>query len=455
MSRKRATDLSQEEHARDLFYRLAERLQAGTRTGETLFCELRAEHSDFARINRNRIRQAGALRHARLHLRLIEDQRQAEASGNLSGDPVQDFAEARTLLRQLRQRLRHLPADPYLQFSTEPTRSNQWPEADPCDAETAVADILGAAEGLDLVGIWASGEVTLGLASSIGHRHWHVSRSFCFDWSCHGPQGGAVKGSHGGLHWDPAPVRARLEAMRAQLAILSRPPQPLAPGRYRAWLAPMAVAELIQMLAWDGFDLKAQRTRQSPLLRLLDGQTRFDPRLSLHELHGISGTALLPRFTSEGYLRPERLTLIDAGSPGVPLVDARAGKEYGLPVNAASGSPESLAMTPGDLPSADVLSALGDGLLIGNLWYCNWSDPNACRVTGMTRFGTYWVADGAIVAPVAPMRFDDSLYALFGEHLQALGAESELLLSAETYGGRSLSSMRLPGALVGAMAFVL
>ncbi len=455
MSAQPLHNQEREINARDCFYTLTERLQAETRADETLFCELEAERSDFVRLNHNRIRQAGEVRHASLHLRLFEDHRQAEASCDLSGELAHDFDQARALLRQLRQRLRHLPADPYLQFSTEPTRSDHWPSAPLTDAGAAVEDIMTAAEGLDLVGIWASGEITAGLSSSVGHRHWHISRSFHLDWSCHGEGNRAVKGSHAGLNWDSAPVRERLAAMRAELDILARPPRQLSPGRYRAWLAPMAVAELTAMLAWDGFDLKSQRTRQTPLLQLLDGQAQFDPRFSLHERHGAAGTGLLPVFTSEGYLRPECLTLIDRGAAGSPLVDARAGKEYSVPVNAASGYPESLAMDPGDLSTDQILAALGSGLLIGNLWYCNWSDPNCCRVTGMTRFGTYWVENGAIVAPVTPMRFDDSLFGLFGDRLEALAAETQLLLSAETYGKRSLASADLPGILLGGITLTL
>ena len=441
--------------ARDCFYAIAERLQAEARVDETLFCELEAEQSDFVRLNCNRIRQAGEVRHASLQLRLIEDDRQAEASCDLSGDLAHDFDQARVLLRQLRLRIRHLPPDPHLQFSEDASRSDRWASEPLADAGAAVEAIMGAAEGLDLVGIWASGEITHGLASSVGHRHWHVSRSFHFDWSCHGADDRAVKGSYAGLQWDATPVRERLASMREELDILARPAKRLLPGRYRAWLAPMAVAELTDMLAWDGFDLKSQRTRQSPLLRLLDGEEHFDPRVCLREVHGADGTGLLPAFTSEGFLRPETLTLIECGEAGSPLVDARAGKEYGLPVNAASGYPESLAMASGELAADQVLSALGTGLLIGNLWYCNWSDPNYCRVTGMTRFGTYWVENGVIVAPVEPMRFDDSLYSLFGERLAALGAETQLLLSAQTYGGRSLESTKLPGLLVDGMDFAL
>jgi predicted Zn-dependent protease len=136
-------------------------------------------------------------------------------------------------------------------------------------------------------------------------------------------------------------------------------------------------------------------------------------------------------------------------------VDARGGREYGEVVNAASDAPESLSLEPGDLPMAEMLERLGTGLWIGNLWYCNWSDMNDCRITGMTRFGTFWVEDGEIRGPVAVMRFDDSLYHLLGDRLEGLTRERELLLSAETYDGRSNASALLPGVLVGGIELAL
>lgn len=449
------TQRSREETAQESFFALGERLQAEIRVDETLFCELEAEHSEFVRLNANRIRQAGQIQRSRLRVRLIEPARQAEAQCDLNGDLARDFDRARALLRQLRQRLRHLPEDPWLTFSTESSVSNRWPGVPMVETDAAVQDILSAAEGLDLVGLWSSGELTSGLMSSLGHRHWHVSRGFQFDWSCHGSADRAVKGQQAGVRWNPAPVRARLADMRAELELLAHPRKTLAPGRYRAWLAPMAMAELIEMLAWDAFDLKNQRTRQTPLLQLLDGERQFAPQFTLSERHGEAGTGLLPSFTSEGFVRPDVVTLIDRGRPGMPLVDARASREYGQPVNAASGTPESLVLEPGELTADQQLAELGTGLLIGNLWYGNWSDPNSARVTGMTRFGTYWVENGALVAPVAPMRFDDSLYQLFGERLLALGAEAPLLMSTDSYDGCSYQSLRVPGALVEGLTLTL
>ena len=79
----------------------------------------------------------------------------------------------------------------------------------------------------------------------------------------------------------------------------------------------------------------------------------------------------------------------------------------------------------------------------------------AFEKAGMTRFGTYWVEGGELIAPVSVMRFDDSLYHLFGDRLVGLTRERDLLLSAETYGGRSSESCLLPGALVDGLTLTL
>jgi len=149
--------------------------------------------------------------------------------------------------------------------------------------------------------------------------------------------------------------------------------------------------------------------------------------------------------------------LIEAGALVGSLVSPRTAREFGLAANGANGheSPEALSISGGDLPKCDALAALDIGLAIGNLWYLNYSDRPACRMTGMTRFATFWVENGKVVAPVNVLRFDDTLYRMLGSKLEALTAETELLLDAETYGERGLRSVRLPGALVSEMAFTL
>ncbi len=166
---------------------------------------------------------------------------------------------------------------------------------------------------------------------------------------------------------------------------------------------------------------------------------------------------LAPHFDSSGFTKPDEVVLIDQGRVADYLVSPRSAQEYGVPTNGASTweSPESIAVAPGRLASRDALAALDTGLYIGNLWYLNFSDRAACVTTGMTRFGTFWVQGGELVAPVNVMRFDDSLFQLLGDKLVDLTDTAELVLDASSYGARSTASARLPGALIEEMTFTL
>ena len=73
----------------------------------------------------------------------------------------------------------------------------------------------------------------------------------------------------------------------------------------------------------------------------------------------------------------------------------------------------------------------------------------------MTRFATFWVQHGVIQAAVEVMRFDETIYRMLGENLIGLTAERELVLDPGTYGARSTTSARLPGALVEDFTFTL
>ena len=263
----------------------------------------------------------------------------------------------------------------------------------------------------------------------------------------------AVKSGYAGATWDPAELRARMAAARRDLAVLGRPMKTLTPGQYRTWLTPSAVNELLGLAnGWGGFSARAIRTSQSPLLGLWEGRDRFSPLLTITE-NAAGGVA--PRFDEEGWIRPDHLALVTGGGPGAPLVSSRSAREYDLPANGAAGDEAgiSLDVAAGDV--ADPARALDTGLWVGALWYTNWSNRFAGRATGMTRFATFWYEGGEPVAPVAAMRFDDSLYRTFGSELVGLGRAREVQLSASTYFRRSSESAVLPGALIGSFALTL
>jgi predicted Zn-dependent protease len=214
--------------------------------------------------------------------------------------------------------------------------------------------------------------------------------------------------------------------------------------------------EVAQLLCWGGFSARALATKQGSLARMHGGTdaVRLDPRVTIREA---SSEGVAPAFQGEGFTRPKSVPLIDAGRLVGSLVSPRTAREFDLEANGANGyeSPEALSMSGGGLAARDALAALGTGLYVGNLHYLNYSDRPACRMTGMTRFATFRVENGKIVAPVDVLRFDDTIYRMLGTNLEALTAETELLLESGTYCERALASVRLPGALLSELEFTL
>ncbi|MBI6976035.1 MULTISPECIES: TldD/PmbA family protein [Pseudomonas] len=411
------------------------------------------EASEFVRFNHAQVRQAGQVQQASLNLKLINDGRHADLGITLSGEAELDRQRLANGLQQLRETLPLLPPDPYLLLNPDAWHNHNEQLRPLPELAQVLDDISQAADGVDLVGFYAAGPISRGFASSTGAFGWHRANSFNFDFSLFHANGEAVKASYAGHTWNSAEFAARFQQAREQLAFLGRPLHTLAPGQYRAYLAPAALEEIISIITWGGFSAQAIASKGSSLQRLYAGDQLLSPLVTVDEQ--ISGS-LSQAFSTEGYPR-EDVTLINAGKAEGQLVNSRSAAEYGLSTNGASSdeSPSALQMAAGSLAQADILKQLGTGLYISNLWYLNYSDLPAARLTGMTRFATFWVENGEIQAPVSTMRFDDSVYQLLGSQLEALTADRELLLSASTYDQRNTASNLLPGVLVKRLTLTL
>jgi predicted Zn-dependent protease len=438
----------------DYFHSVADRLTARLRGDEIFTCHLSSERSDFARFNGAAVRQVGSIAQQRLRVDWIDGRRQVTGWTTLAGDPSLDEARLERLVGDLRDGLSVLPDDPHLLYasevrSSERIRPNRLPPAD-----QAIEEVLNAAGNRDLVGIYAAGDRYFGFANSLGQRNWYANHSFNLDWSFHHTADKAVKGSYAGTEWCADQLANRFARATEELHALRQPERSIDPGHYRVYLAPAALLDIFDVLAWGGFGLRAHRTRTTPLLRLAEGQVALHPSIEVREntADGIGAD-----FQAQGFLRPDSVTLIAEGRKRDSLVSPRSAAEYAVATNGAndSESPESIDLRAGSLATDRILGELGTGIYISNLWYLNYSDRRACRTTGMTRFATFWVERGHVVAPLSVMRFDESVYRMLGENLIGLTAEREELLDTDTYDSRSTRSARLPGALVDDFHFAL
>lgn len=438
----------------DYFYSVADVLATLLGDKEIFTCAFAGEISDFIRFNHTRVRQAGRVTQQSIALDLIEGRHHAAAELTLTGELATDRSRLKDLVKELRYIRTQVPEDPFLCYatevrSTEQVHPNRFPEG-----PEMVEAILESASGHDLVGIHAAGAIHAGFANSFGQRNWYSRPSFNLDWSLYWREDKAVKAQYAGFEWEVETLRGRMATAVEQLELVTRPAHILTPGRYRVYLTPVALGEIIGLVGWGGFSLRAHHTGITPLRRMVEEGISLNPVVTLTE-NTTEGVA--PDFQSAGFVRPPSVSLIENGNYRDCLVSPRSAVEYGVPGNGADASeaPLSVDMAPGNVPMEQALEILDTGLYVGNLWYLNYSDRNAGRLTGMTRFATFWVENGRVQAPINVMRFDETIYSLLGNQLLGLTAEREMLLDSSSYGARSTHSARLPGALVDEMSFTL
>lgn len=437
-----------------LFNRVADDLTALTRGNEVSALWFSGERSDFVRFNHGKVRQAGRVSQVYASLHLIDGRRHAELCLTLSGDAATDRAALAGALDDLRAIVAEQPEDPHLLYATEVTNTRDVREGRLLHPDEAVAAVTGAAKGSDLVGFYASGPVFKGFANSLGQRNWHSVESFNLEWSLYLRADKAIKRAYAGSEWSGDAFASSMAESRRQFEALSRAPRKLTPGKYRAFLTPAAVNELVGMLSWGGFSGRARKTKQSCLSKLDTGDASMAPSVTFTE---DTARGVAPGFQGDGFIKPAAVTLVKGGKAGDALVSPRTAREFDVAHNGANGGemPEALDMAAGDIPVGEALARLGTGIYVGNLWYLNFSDRAACRLTGMTRFGTFWVENGEVVAPMDVMRFDDTIFRVLGDRLEGLTQERELILNSQTYRERAVDCARLPGALVSELTLTL
>ncbi|MBU1702015.1 MAG: TldE/PmbA family protein [Candidatus Eisenbacteria bacterium] len=438
----------------NLFISIADHAVSLLKGDEVINLSFEGEDSDFVRFNHNGIRQPGSVRSCDVGIDLIRGQTHAQIQVALTGIAEADQARVKASIEELRARLDHIPEDPHLLYATNVNSTERKGEDQLPDRDQAIGAILRGGAGKDLVGIYAQGPIYRGFANNLGQRNWFESRSFNFDYSLYLRDDKAVKSAYAGFKWDDAEFNRKLAEAGDQLELLNQEAKTIPRGKYRAYFSPAAINEIAGTLSWMGFGLKNHRSKISSLIKMTEGDETVNPAVTMSEN---TAEGIAPNFDGKGFIKPDKVVMIDGGKFRDALVSPRTAKEYGEETNAAEGEewPLSFDMAGGDLRQDEILQKLGTGAYINNLHYLNYSDRAACRITGMTRFATFWVENGRIVAPLNVMRFDESFYRMFGENLIALTKDREMILSNMTYGGRQVSSARLPGALVEAFAFTL
>lgn len=428
------------------FNKWGQELFSQLKDNESATLSLKAEETEFTRFNHSRIRQHTWVEQGQLLLKYQKGQKSLEISIQIGQDNklVQELlTEA---LESAREEVQLIPDDPYLAPLNIKDQSQCVHQGTLPSSEDWPYCLTQTLEGQDLAGISSSGPVSIGLMNSVGMSHWYETQSFTFDYSLYDKEN-AVKNVYAPLHWKERELQDKLSLDISLLEKLKRPTKKLAPGKYRCYLGPQAVAEILAQLSWGSLSYAQTQRGNSPLIKLWKKEKQLSPLFNLAENFE---QELVPRFNDIGEVSPTKIELIQKGQLQELLTSQRSALQYDVLSNKASESeePRSLTLAAGVLDEKNILQEIGTGLYLANLHYINWSDVPNARLTGMTRFACLWVENGEIVAPIEDMRFDETLYSCFGEHLLGLTKQTMYHPNLSTYSQRSLGGMACPGALI-------
>lgn len=454
--------MSFSESTKKHFNELCNRFFKSLTQGEVASLNLEGESSDYIRLNQSKVRQITQVDQLSLQLEFHKSQRRCTLGCFLSGDLKTDEDRLQTLLQRARSECESLPEDPYIVSIKNNGSSEKDHLGEHPDIPNLLKELIPTLEGTDLAGFYGAGPVIRANQNSLGQKHWFSTHSFFMDYSLYtvGPLGEnkAAKGLYAGSHWNLDEWSIDLQEQKNKLALLKRPSQKLSPGSYRAYLAPAALAEVASMLSWNALSLSSLKKGNCAFKDLYEGRVALSPIFNLKE-NFKRGTT--PQFNSLGEVSAEELILIENGKIKNMLVSSRAEKEYGVPSNGADFGGwgheylRAAEIGAGTLQKEEILKKLDTGIYIGNLHYLNWSDISKARVTGMTRYACFWVENGEIQGPIQDMRFDDSLYRIFGSELEDLTADLHFESVVDTYNQRSIGGSMLPGLLTSSLVFTL
>jgi len=436
------------------FKNLSSKILNNIHPHEDLMINFWGENSHFTRFNQSKVRQNGFVSDSTLSITLISNKKTCSVSFSLSNDNGKDLKKALAYLESLRNDIHKLPEDPFIVYPKSGNSSIQNNKGNLLPIKDVVDALSPSIKKVDLAGIWASGDLFVGYANSKGLMHWFSTESFSFDYSLITKTERMVKDTFAGTHFKLDDYNLSMNNSINQLKMLEKPSIKVNPGDYRTYIAPAGVSDLISMFSWNGLSEGSIRRGQSAFLKMKNDNYNLSPCFSLNEDFS---TGLTPMFNDDGELAPKILPLINNGVLKNTLINSRTAQEYKINSNFA-GSWEGLrapVMATGILDESNISNQIEKGVLLNNLHYLNWSDNVGGRITGMTRYACFWVENGEIVAPIENMRFDDTIYNIFGENLESVTNKSQFIPDTGTYSGRSLGGANCPGILLNSFSLTL
>lgn len=434
------------------FHHCSDWVFQNTPLGASTTTSLDAESSLFVRYNNHRVRQNSQVEQATAKVLLTWQQKSYRFSYSLTSQPDDDLKKLKVPFLKILKDWDNLLSE-NVDFKIAPKQSSSlywWSEYNP---NQILNFISNATSHVDFTGLVTIGPVLNCVRNSNGVNHEFLTELVIVDYSLYdGPR--AVKGLYSARNWNENEFTQRLRQTQSLLEMMKKPRVELKPEAYRVYLGPSAVSEMSQMLNWGAVSQRSYKLGRNPLKRLIEKEALLSPLFSVSEDFSLG---MGPQFNSLGEETPPLIQIIQKGSLKNLLTSTKSAIEFNVESNLAEEDEgfRSMSIDTGTLKRDQILSSLGTGIFISNLHYLNWSNPMDARITGMTRYACFWVEKGQIQGPIADLRFDDTLFDLWGEDLESVTDFAELEPQATTYLQRHLGGKRVPGMLIKKMKFTL
>lgn len=321
--------------------------------------------------------------------------------------------------------------------------------ASPADRAALVSAMLaGLGDGMVAAGTAETGRHEVAVVNSLGVAAYHASTRAALTCLVSGADSTGwaedTTGTIGALDADAIGRRAVEKVVRGA------GPRDVEPGDWQVVLEAPAVSALVEWLCWLAFggrDVVEGRSAVSGRL----GERVCSPLVTIVD-DPLAPDMLGQPFDAEG--TPKRaLPLIDAGVAAAVAHDrmsaklggtASTGHAFPAP-NPQGGVPAHPSLRPGDATLDDLVAGCERALLVTRFHYTNAVHPLSTTITGMTRDGTFLVADGKVVGGVRNLRFTQSVLDAL-DAVEAVGRETVL---GSEFGG----SVRVPAVRIGKFHF--
>jgi PmbA protein len=380
-----------------------------------------------------------------IHQNVIEENTQIYvrvADGKRLGVVTINKMDEEELLRAAAQALdaaKHQPENPYFEDFPQPAqyqKTKTYFEATADFTPTARAEtmkkIFAQADrlGLEVAGAFTSGEGEVAVLNSNGLSAYQPLTH---------AQITIVPVSEHGMSRSSAfshdVTKIDFEAVAAsglERCALNKDQQEIPLGQMDVILEPSCLAEVMMWLGFIAFGSNSFIEGRSFMAGKL-GEQSMGENITIYDSIIEPEAQGLP-FDFQGFPK-QKVVLIERGiNRGVvfDMLSANQAKTrptgHGLPPGMPHGAiPWNVCLAPGDSSLEEMISSCRRGLLVTNFHYVNgFLDPKKALMTGMTRYGTFFVEDGKVKHAVKNLRWTESMLRAFS-NVKAISREREVI----------------------------